>query len=50
MVLEEDIPILGAAELESYTKMSKFNVEVRFRDFRGDIHWLNLNLNTKKTS
>ena len=42
MVLEEDIPILGAAELESYTKMSKFNVEVRFRDFRGDIHWLNL--------
>ncbi|MEQ1676226.1 MAG: PAS domain S-box protein [Chitinophagaceae bacterium] len=42
LVTEEDARGMIAAEMQSYKTMTPFNVEVRCRDYKGDIRWLNI--------
>ena len=36
-----------AAELESFNAIAPFNVEIRCRDYKGNLHWLN-NISTPR--
>lgn len=49
MLLEEDIYGFQKAENESYENMSTFNEEVRFRNYNGEIRWLNIISTPRKT-
>lgn len=48
-ILPEDLPLIMLAEKMSYEKQSVFNEEVRFRDYKGDIRWLNIISTPRKT-
>ena len=41
-VHEEDIAKMVDAEIESYLTMKTFNVEIRFRNHKGEMRWLNI--------
>lgn len=41
-ILPEDMPLMIAAEADSYNNLKVFNVEVRSRNQNGEIRWLNI--------
>ena len=41
-IAAEDVERMKAAEIQSYSTMSPFNIEIRCRDFKGNTHWLNI--------
>lgn len=41
-IFEDDRDYLGQAEIESYLNKTVFNVEVRFRNYKNEIRWLNI--------
>lgn len=48
-ILPEDLPLILLAEKISYENQAVFNEEVRFRDFQGNIRWLNIISTPRKT-
>jgi PAS domain S-box-containing protein len=49
LILPEDLPLIMLAEKMSYESQSVFNEEVRFKDYKGDIRWLNIVSTPRKT-
>ncbi|HNP21813.1 MAG TPA: PAS domain S-box protein [Panacibacter sp.] len=47
LIAAEDLPGMIAAELESFNAIAPFNVEIRCRDYKGNLHWLN-NISTPR--
>ncbi len=41
-IIPEDFPLIMLAEKMSYENQSVFNEEVRFRDYQGNVRWLNI--------
>lgn len=48
-ILPEDFPLVMLAEKMSYENQTVFNEEVRFRDYNGNIRWLNIISTPRKT-
>lgn len=48
-ILPEDFPLVMLAEKMSYENQAVFNEEVRFRDYNGNIRWLNIISTPRKT-